>query len=66
MRESRFSSPLSDSTESLAYSVEQRFRKIGVRVALGADKREIFRFIIGVGMRLALVGAAIAFQRRWH
>ncbi len=43
----------------LAYSVEQRVREIGVRVALGADKREIFRLIIGNGMRLALAGAAI-------
>ncbi len=43
----------------LAYSVEQRVREIGVRVALGADKREIFRLIIGAGMRLALMGVAI-------
>jgi predicted permease len=43
----------------LAYSVEQRVREIGVRVALGADKREIFRLIIGAGMRLALAGGAI-------
>jgi putative ABC transport system permease protein len=43
----------------LAYSVEQRVREIGVRVALGANRREIFRLIIGNGMRLALVGAAV-------
>jgi putative ABC transport system permease protein len=43
----------------LAYSVEQRFREIGVRVALGADKREIFRLIIGNGMRLTLLGVAV-------
>jgi putative ABC transport system permease protein len=43
----------------LAYSVEQRVREIGVRIALGADKREIFRLIIGNGMRLALIGVAI-------
>src|SRR5215813_6888394 len=43
----------------LAYNVEQRVREIGVRIALGADKREIFRLIIGAGMRLALVGVAI-------
>jgi putative ABC transport system permease protein len=43
----------------LAYSVEQRMREIGVRIALGARDREIFRLIIGNGMTLALVGVAI-------
>jgi putative ABC transport system permease protein len=43
----------------LAYSVEQRIREIGVRVALGAENREIFRLIIGHGLRLALVGVIV-------
>ena len=43
----------------LAYAVEQRTREIGVRVALGADKRKIFRLIIGNGMSLALVGVSV-------
>jgi putative ABC transport system permease protein len=43
----------------LAYSVEQRVREIGVRVAMGAGKREILRLIIGNGMGLALVGVII-------
>jgi putative ABC transport system permease protein len=54
---------------TLAYTVEQRIREIGVRVALGAGRREIFRLIIGNGMTLALVGlivgvpAALALSR---
>ena len=43
----------------LAYGVEQRVREIGVRVALGADKRRIVRLIVGNGMGLALVGVII-------
>jgi predicted permease len=43
----------------LALLVEQRVREIGVRVALGADKREIVRLIVGRGMRLASAGALV-------
>ena len=43
----------------LAYAVEQRTREIGVRVALGASHREIFRLIVGNGMGLALVGVIV-------
>jgi putative ABC transport system permease protein len=43
----------------LAYNVEQRIREMGVRIALGAGRPEIFRLIVGSGMGLALVGLLV-------
>jgi putative ABC transport system permease protein len=43
----------------IADSIRQRTREIGVRVALGARPSEIFRLVVGGGMKLAALGLAI-------
>jgi putative ABC transport system permease protein len=43
----------------LAYSVSQRNREIGVRMALGATPGTVLRLIVSEGMRVALIGIGI-------
>jgi predicted permease len=43
----------------LAYSVGQRSREFGIRMALGARRPEILRLVVGDGLRIALFGVAI-------
>jgi predicted permease len=43
----------------LAYSVSQRTREFGIRVALGAGARDLVGMVVGYGLRMAAIGLAL-------
>ena len=49
----------------MSYSVKQRMREIGTRVALGATPRSILWLVLGQGARIAALGTFIGLDTAW-
>lgn len=49
----------------MAYTVEQRTKEIGIRLALGAESSQVRRMVLRQGMELAAAGVALGLAVAW-
>ena len=49
----------------ISYAVRQRTHELGIRIALGAQARDVLRLILAQGLKLALLGIALGLAVSW-
>jgi putative ABC transport system permease protein len=49
----------------ISYSVVQRTREIGIRVAMGAHRSDILKLVLGQTLRMTVIGIAIGLAASW-